>query len=130
MDFASLKIEVDTDPLGRGYSGMSDSEVTTSLNTVDRQRNRELMSGVEIASAIVESEYVGLTAAQKDRLVGFTNLEGVDPFGFGVVVFKDVFGGGSGTISALAAARVETVSRAAELALPNIKVGWVQEVRK
>lgn len=31
-----LKTEIDTDPLARGYSGMSDAEVAASLNTVDR----------------------------------------------------------------------------------------------
>ena len=34
-----LKNELNTDPLNKGYSTMSNQEVVTSINTLDRVRN-------------------------------------------------------------------------------------------
>ncbi len=36
MDIVILKTEIDVDPLGRVYSGMTDAEIVISLNVVDR----------------------------------------------------------------------------------------------
>jgi len=36
FNYASLKSEITTDPLGRGYATMTDAAVATSLNAVDR----------------------------------------------------------------------------------------------
>jgi hypothetical protein len=38
MDISKLKEEINSDPLGRGYSGMDDAAVAASLNTADRSR--------------------------------------------------------------------------------------------
>ena len=36
MNYAALKREIETDPLGRGYAGMTDQQIADSLNTTDR----------------------------------------------------------------------------------------------
>lgn len=38
MDYAKLKAEIQTDPLGRGYSAMTAEQVAASLNAVNRTR--------------------------------------------------------------------------------------------
>ena len=36
MNYVQLKQEITTDPLGRGYAGMTDQQIADSLNTADR----------------------------------------------------------------------------------------------
>ena len=36
MNYAALKREIVTDPLGRGYASMTDQQIADSLNTADR----------------------------------------------------------------------------------------------
>ncbi len=38
MDLQKLKLEISTDPLGRGYSGMEPAAIAASLNTVNRAK--------------------------------------------------------------------------------------------
>jgi len=40
MDLSALRTELTTDPLARGYAGMSDAEAVASLNTVNRSVQR------------------------------------------------------------------------------------------
>ena len=44
-DLVALKIELDADPLVRGYSGMTDQQAADSLNTV----NRSIPAVVEVS---------------------------------------------------------------------------------
>lgn len=118
-----LKTELTTDPLGRGYAGMTAAQVVASMNAKDRNQNKESLSGAEVAEAINGSEYTALGDAAKDRVINFTLQRSIDPFGFGQTVFIDIFGGGSQTITNLAAARVESVSRAKE-------IGWGDAVNE
>ena len=60
---------------------------------------------------------------QLKTVINFTLQRSIDPFGFGQTVFIDIFGGGSQTITNLAAARVESVSRAKE-------IGWGDAVNE
>ena len=129
MSNVKLKDEVDTDPLSRGYSSMSDSEVVDSLNTKDISRNRSSMSGDEVSSSIDKTEYQALSDASKDRAIVLTNRIVIDPFGFVKDVLIDIFGGGSTTIASLAAARVESISRAEELKIGKVKLGHVEAIR-
>lgn len=124
-----LKNEIDGDPLVRGYSAMTDQQVADDLNTQYRSYNKPFMSGTEVADAIVTSEYNALADAQKDRVIALTNREVINPFGFSATVMIDVFGGGSATIAALQAARVESISRAQELFQRDVKVGQVTDAR-
>ena len=36
-DIAGIKAEIDADPLGRGYAGMTDQQVADDLNTAYRE---------------------------------------------------------------------------------------------
>ena len=119
---AILKDELANDPLGRGYDGMTDQELVDSLNVADRQRNRTSMSGDEVfANVASRADWDNLTDSQRLEFLGLCGRETINPFaGANVELVKSIFGNGSATVSNLAAARVETVSRAVEIGLGRI----------
>jgi hypothetical protein len=129
MDIVALKAELTDDPLGRVYSAMDDQTAADSLNTENRAVNKTTMTGREVAAEIVDSEYDALTDALKSQVLALVASEDVDPFGFAANVIKDIFPA-SDTLTALQAARVETLSRAVELGIGVAKTGHVEEARK
>jgi len=127
----SLKIEIATDPLTRGYAGMTDQQLVDSLNAVNRTRNRTSMTGDEMFAPTDAAEWQNLSAANQLLWVSFCGRSEFDPFGGANVAFvTDLFSAGSATLTALAAARVETISRAQELGLRRVKLGHVFNARK
>jgi len=126
----ALRQELDgSHPVTGAYS--ADHEIAASqLNAVNINRNRNSMSGREVADAIVDADYDALTEEDKTKLLALVASDTLDPFGFGANVIKDIFGAGSGTLAALALARVETISRAVELELGEVKPGQVEEARR
>lgn len=126
-----LKTELTADPLARGYSGMTDLQAATSLNTVYRTVNRPQLTSAELLDALDEAEYDALTTAQKGKLnvllgMGAMNVE---PGKVARGWLLSMFGVGTATRTALVAAVVRTVSRAEELGLPVINAGMVQKAR-
>ena len=61
MSYAILRSEIQSDPLTRGYAGMTDIQVADSLNTVDRTRNRSVITGKEVKERMQSEEYKRLT---------------------------------------------------------------------
>lgn len=114
---SSLEDEISGDPLGRGYSSMTDTELLTSLNTKNLTRNRTSMTGREVRKQIDRTEYTALSAAKKSQLLNLVKSDDLDPFGLPADIIKDIFGSGSKTVSNLIAARVESISRSEE-------IGW------
>ena len=129
MDITALKTEIDTDPLARGYSGMTDVEVATNLNVVDRTTGKSTMEATSVLNAIDKAEYTALTAANKALVWNVLHIGTINPFGIEADLFVDVFGGGSTTITTLAALRLNNVSRGVELGIGNVREGNVQEAR-
>ena len=129
MDYVALKAELTHDPLDRGYSGMSDVEATTDLNTVYRERNRVAMTGSEVLNAVDTTEWSGLSDAEKQTVWNVIHIGDLNPFGVEADLLVGVFGGGSATITALSAARKESDSRAVELGLGYLAPGHVQNAR-
>lgn len=131
VDYGALKSELDTDPLTRGYSGMTDGQVAVDLNTVYRSRNRTTMSGREVMEAFAANtaEWDALTAANQDRIIALTGREDLDPFGIDAHIFTQAAAGATNTISALNAARTEAISRAVELGFGTVHSGDVANAR-
>lgn len=129
MDYLVLRSELLSDPLGRGYSGMTDAQAATDLNTAYRNRNRGTMTGSEVLNAIDKAEYNALATRQQDVVWNILALGVLNPFGVEAALFADIFGGGSTTIGALQAARVEAISRAWELGLPPMRPGHIGKAR-
>ena len=119
----TLKDELASDPLGRGYSGMTDEEAADDLNTSYRTRNRTSMTGDEIAQAADPTEFNGLddgsannTADVKGHWLSLCGRETIDPFATAnVQLVISIFGNPSMTLTNLNAARVESITRAQEL---------------
>ena len=127
-----LKTEISTDPLSRGYSGMSDLEVADSMNTVNRPVTREYVTGSEIFNATNDVEYSALTVDQQaawDRLCGIDQIK----ISSGVAKAREaeLFGPGSTTRTNLVALKAApAISRAQEIGLPMVYEGNVQEARQ
>lgn len=130
-DLNILNTEVDTDPLGRNYAGMTDQQVADDLNDDTlRSRNRTAMTPTEVYQNIDQTEWAALSAGDQQEIWDILHLgDPLDPFGREASRFSTIFGGGSATITALQAARVESVSRATELGIGFVRAGNVQYVR-
>lgn len=128
MSVDVLKTEISSDPLGRGYAGMTDAEVADSLNASNRTRNVALLTGSEVLNAMDRTEYNAKTAGEKALVWDILHLGDLNPFGVEADLMVDVFGIGSNTITALQALRVQSISRAEELGVVAT-VGKIQEAR-
>lgn len=130
-----LKDELTNDPLGRGYSGMTDEEAADDLNTIyatdPRTRSRVSMSATEVLNAVDPSEYNALISADKDRLWQLLGIGDLNPFGVEATLMVNLFGAGSTTITTLKAARVESITRVQELpgVRAPVKVGHIMVAR-
>jgi hypothetical protein len=129
MDIVALKTELDTDPLARGYSGMTNQEATDSLNIVNRNRNRTSMLGTELIENTDATEFALLSDAKKSLWLSLCGIDSHDPFGSSADIAIDIWGAGSDTITALQALRVETVSRSIELFGEKMRTGYVEAAR-
>jgi len=91
------------------------------VNNANRPVNKSAMSAVEIFEGFDDAEYDALTAAKRQEVLSLLTIsEDVNPFGRTAKSLVRIFGGGSVTVSNLAAARNENVTRGAELGLGHI----------
>lgn len=124
-----LKDEINTDPLARGYSGMSNSQISDDINTEYRDLNRKTMMSHEVFNAIVKAEYNALADADKAMVWNILHMGEINPFGLESDIFTDIFGTGSQTITNLKNLRKQIQSRAAELGLPILCEGFVIDAK-
>ena len=138
INYTALKSELETDPLGLGYAtinvldrdvAQADADILNSLTT-GRTRNRTSMTGREFKDNWDTTEFSALTDVQKDLLYSMAARDDLNPFGVDATVVQDIFPGGGATITALAAARIETVSRAVELGFGVVSIGNIQAARE
>ena len=127
--YSAMKTEILTDPLVRGYAGMTDLGVLDNLHVKDRSRNRTNMTGREVKKEVPSAAYNSLTNEKKAQFLALTASDSLDPFGLDANVVKDIFGAGSTAVSNLAAARVELVSRLVERDLGSPGLGNIVEAR-
>ena len=129
-----LKDELLTDPEGLNYpvSDQGTADLINSLAT-GRTRDRTSMTGDEVALSVEDrATWDALTDNQKIQFLSLCQRQSIDPFGAAnVELVKSIFGDSSATVANLAAARVETISRAVELELKvPVKVGHVTQARQ
>lgn len=130
MDLQVLKTELTTDPLGRGYAGMSDEQAATSLNTANRQPFRETLTGGMIAASVVLSELAALTPENQNYVIAL--------FGAGEMPLTDnlkselsaVFPNPSNTRTNLIALLKRPGSRAEELRLGTVTTSNVADAKR
>jgi hypothetical protein len=131
MNYQILYDEITNDPLGRGYSGMTDEDIATDLNTAYRTETRDTLSSAEIYENLDVVEFQEKSDAQKvyvRDILGLGDEVQVGPGTKARTVLISVFGPGSDTITALAAMLEVPISRAQEIGLWRVKVGHVQLV--
>lgn len=130
MDYPVLIAELTDDPLGRGYTGMSDAEVAADLLTEYRSRVRVSMSGDEIFAATDATDFADLTDHKRELWLALCARDILDPAGAAnVALVMWIFGGGSTTLANLITSRQEAISRATELGLGHVREGDVQRAR-
>ena len=129
MDIAALKAELISGHPGTGAYNADDALAADELNAVNRTRPLSSMTGSEVINAVDATEWAALTDAQQQKVWDIVHLGEVNPFGVEATLLIGVFGGGSDTITALAAARLEDISRAVELGFGRIRTGDVQRAR-
>ncbi|HDZ22900.1 hypothetical protein LCGC14_1415030 [marine sediment metagenome] len=130
MNYDVLKSELTTDPESRGYSGMTDAEAATDLNTEYRSVDVESVTGQQIFEAAVPAEYDVLTADQKalfGAIVGMGEILVNGPNTRDALLA--MFGPATTTRTNLAVLQTETVSRAIELGLSRVREGTVTQAR-
>lgn len=139
-----LKDEIDNDPLGRGYSGMSDSEIAQSINAEDipvtgTASIAEFIGAIKPAAwPVGDGTAVSDAKAQADRdycIMLTSNSSGFIPFNEPEIrakltnVTNGIFKDNAPTRNAIQTLWTQLTSRAAQLGLPFIKVGFITEVR-
>jgi hypothetical protein len=127
---SKLRVEIDADPLARGYSGMTDTQITASLNTKDRVIDRTAVPVPEIFAAIEPTDYLAVTNVDRQRyLSDLFQLDSI-PLDSGNVrsALSTIFSGTS-TLTNLQALQTETISRGAELGLGAVSEGDVTKAR-
>ena len=115
---ANLKAEVQGDPLNRDYTGMTSAQILTDLQTINRTRDKTNLSPSEVYQNIDQGDWVGLSAPEQDEIWNILHLgDPLDPFGREATRFIAIFGGGSITITALSALRIENISRLEQIGI-------------
>lgn len=124
----TLKELIDSEPAN---AGRTDQQVLDWLNeTVSR--NLSSLSGDVMFAATDGAEFAALTDLKKQLWVSFTSKDSIDPFASANVAFVQwIFGGGSTTVSDLAALRTEDVDRVtnAGISRKNLGLSLVNAVR-
>lgn len=119
----TIRTEIDSDTLTRGYSGMTDQQVADDMNTEYRTRNRTAMSASEVYNLVDQTEWAALLDVDRQELWDILHMGGdLNPFGREASRFIAIFPDAGVTLTALASARVDDISRADE-----IGVGFVKE---
>lgn len=100
---ATLRTELDTDPAALGYTGKTAVEQAALLNAVrsatpDTISDRRIIPAWEVIGATVPSEWLGLSAAEKERYAVLTGAGDVDASNANVTAaFLAMFGAGTTT---------------------------------
>ena len=123
-----LKEELADDPLGRGYSGMTDDEAAVDLNTEYRRENRKSMATAEILDIIVDAELTALTAAKQTEFWRLLDIGEIKPFGPAGQIIIRLFGV-STTKTNFLVARKQGISRARELGFRRVRSIHVCDAR-
>ena len=129
-NYAALADEINTDPLGRGYSTMSDQEIADSLNAVDRVVSVASIESQDVVAALDPADFGGLTAAEQRYLWGIIGAGAIRPDDTEVkAFFLSIFGAGTNTRANLGALANKTISRAEEVGLGEVNFPTVNIAR-
>lgn len=129
MDIDLLKAELLAGHPDTGAYDTDDAVAADQLNVVNRSIDKATMTGSEVFNAIDQAEFTALNNSQEAQIWNVLSMGVLNPFGLEASIFTSLFGAGSNTITKLKADRTIAVSRAAELGLGFVKVGYVKQAR-
>lgn len=129
--YTIIKTELDTDPLGRVYSGMSDVEAADDLNTEYRVVDNQRISNTQLYEGTDETEYGALDAVGKADYDLIMSLDGIDVTGGSRARTKlmALFPGGSTTRANLVPLLQIIVSRGVEIGVGEVSAADVGYAR-
>lgn len=130
MSLQDLKTELTTDPIGRGYAGMTDEQAAESLNAPGRQVNRDSVTGGEIAASLVRAELAQLNAAEQNYVRALMPCDSIPLTANFKTQFGDLFPQGSATRANIMAILKRNGSRAEELGLGRVTPSDVANAKR
>jgi len=113
----TLKAELTTDPLAKGYAALDNEGAANSLNVVNRQPDRASITGGQIASCVVLAELTALTAIPRAFVQALFSADEIPVTQTLKTELAALFGQGTTTRANLLAAIKRQGSRAEELGL-------------
>ena len=118
--------EIEIDPLGRGYAGMSVEQISADLQTSYRTRWKACVDGNLLRDQITGSDWDGIpTDTLRDRLIAV--LVGcVNPQGFARTRVIEILGSGA-SLSNMAAIAQDSITRAEDIGVSDVRPGVIQE---
>ena len=125
----AIKNELDSNP--GVYGALDDQTVADTLNIINID-NWVNLSSAEIFETIDISEFNALSAGDQgrvDRILGLEIGIRTAPGSKSRSELISVFGTGSVTITSLAGIANQQISRATQIGIPAVRVGWVTEAR-
>jgi hypothetical protein len=130
MSHNQLKEELTNDPLARGYSGMTDEQARDSLNTVNRTKSNDLITGDELFAVTDLVEWAALTDHRQSLWMQLCSRDSVNPLLPATIAFVTYVFGSSSTLRSLTALQTKEASRAGELGISEISVPHVSFARR
>jgi len=131
LNMAALSAELLTDPIPRGYAGMTNQQAADSINlNIDRPIDVETVEGWLLWGATVQTEYLlvsALAAGAWDALCSQSSIS-VKDAGVRARTLA-IWGGGTTTRANLIALQTKLITRGEELGLPFIGAHHVAEAR-
>jgi len=121
LQIRDLQAERTDDPLGLGYSGMTDQQFTDSLNALTRTRPNPVSAG-DIFEEVVGTELPSAGTQDADTFGWVLTAASSRPVtltGNILEALKRVFGPPTSTRANLAAIQFEAITRLTELRLPS-----------
>ena len=122
-----LCAEIATDPLGRGYAGMTPEQIAADMVAAYRVVYRETVHGADLFEGIEVADWVARSEAEKTQIIALLSFGQINPQGKVRTLLISIFGGGSQTLANMADISRQTITRTAELGLGNVRTGDVQE---
>lgn len=113
------------------YGALDDQTAAETLNAQTESRVRATMSGGELFENTDATEFSALADADKSQWLALCAIDSINPANSGpaAAIATQIFGGGSTTLTALAAARTESLSPAATQGLPRVRANDVIHAR-
>ena len=129
-----LSEELINDPLGRGYSGMTNNEVETDINSIYRPApDLNYIEANIIFEFIDRTEFVALSSDQKlelQILLALSNEINISPTSKARNLLSSLFGAGTNTrTNLLNYVTNQLQSRGKELGLEYVREGHIEAVR-